>query len=146
MSCMCATKQQNTSKKVFIFDLDCTLWNDNFKLYPQTYDVLNLIKGRAKMYVASHNLLGEKILEEKGLLKYFEDCSCFCVFKNGMYSKFENIRHLIIKHNINPSDIVFFDDVMQNCRECSINGILSIKVNPYTGIDINTVEHYLNEK
>lgn len=97
--------------KLYIFDLDKTLW-DHIDVYPNTHKILRELRKRGHLvYLASFNPNAIKILKELEIVHYFHggvygDISQF----QSKYAMIEQIRK-ILKFE---GKVEFYDDMMDN--------------------------------
>lgn len=144
------TDAEYNEKRVFIFDLDRTLWDDNYQLYPDTMYILKKLRDlKIDMYVASLNTEGDKILNVHNLSQYFKGISSgrFIepISKRGewMSSKLYNIQYLITKYDLDKNNMVIFDDDERNIIDFAQQHIHAIYVDPRVGITKHNVSFAL---
>lgn len=126
--------------KVYVFDLDNTLYlwdvSKNYKLEYE-YKLVKFLKDLKEnnniLAIASHNTSPRYYLRKMNLSNYFD-------YIIGEYPRKKSDMIIEILKNIvtmeyTKKDVIFFDDLDYNIRECRENDIISIKVDPVKGID-----------
>jgi len=105
-------------QKIYIFDLDDTLWN-GLRLYPDVKRILSsLRKANCYIYIASFNLFADKILTLLDIHKYFHGGSYGRnVSKLGMINQIKNYHNSVYNIQNNQVEIYFFDDLPSNIVE-----------------------------
>ena len=146
--------------KVFVFDLDFTIWNagDTFcsetnppylwkngklidqsgkliRLYPNTIDVLKLLKKNNKIIAAASRTIRPTWALE--LLQIFDIEKYFDVKEIYPGSKIKHLKKIQDMGNYPLNQIIFFDDEERNIKEVSSLGIKSILVK--NGINMEVV-------
>lgn len=126
--------------KVYVFDLDNTLYlwgvSKNYKSEYE-YKLVKFLKDLKEnnniLAIASHNTSPRYYLRKMNLNNYFD-------YIIGEYPRKKSDMIIEILKNIvtmdyTKKDVIFFDDLDYNIRECQENDIISIKVDPVKGID-----------
>ena len=127
--------------KDIIFDLDSTLIDDNFNLFPQVEEILELLsKNNVKMYLCSHNYNGDKIVKKLNIDKYFIDTEC----EVYNITKLPNIYKLIKRNNLKNNNLHFFDDMIENLKDFKKIGINGTLVNPWKGVSMKQILNIIN--
>lgn len=104
-----------------VFDFDGVLYN-GFNIYPNVKCMLTQLKRKnVKMFIASYNPFASYILSKNGLDIFFE--AFYCYFDNK--NKVSHLNQIMSDHNIDKSQIVFFDDTPINVYSVSAIGITS---------------------
>ena len=109
-------KQARKRRKLYIFDLDETLW-DGETLYDDAKDILKTIRAQGHfIYIATFNTRGPDVLRQLGILEYFHGGS----FGRGV-SKYQMVMecldHVQTYHGYNPLEVEFYDDQMDNIAD-----------------------------
>ena len=136
--------------KVFVFDLDNTLYLHNVDYYYNKEYVrkvkifLDILKTNNKILcIATHNKEPYSILGKMNMINYFDEIiyekrnvSPWTHYISEYTNKKEMLYEIINKINVSVNEVVFFDDVDYNINEVQSIGVKSIKVSPVTGIQI----------
>lgn len=132
------------NKKLFIFDLDKTLWNFNAErnksmdkfsvmetIYPHTFPILNYLRGDYKLAIASKGWypnVSYKYMKYANLTVYFDHIEIYPtgLDKKYPYNKFDDDkRSHIIKISdildIDYKDSVFVDDDIKNVLKAKVH-------------------------
>lgn len=150
-------------KKIFVLDYDHTIKLHNLSSEMQhnyekkLYDIFYKLKKHynKKIYLVSYNLRPKFNDEYKDLFEeiyipkptkyeefYFlqKELKCGYVSTSNYYyryiPKYIQIKEIADKNNVHLSNIVFFDDNVDQITHASIHGIQSVIVNPSKGIEI----------
>lgn len=133
--------------KVFVFDLDDTLYMRNFKGDVTTYN-LNLINFLEKLYnrndtilcIATHNYRPNILLTKLNIQHLFTHI----ISENKMHFESDSIQNytckikmmneIIEKTKCKKDDIIFFDDSTFNINKINSMGIKTVLVSVDTGI------------
>ena len=127
--------------KVYIFDLDNTLYlrevDPDYKIIYE-YELIiflnNLKKNNKILAIASHNTIPRYYLEKINICNYFD--YIIGEYPRSKYCMIEEIlKNIKIDKCITKNDVIFFDDLNSNIKNCQENGIKSIKVDPKKGIE-----------
>jgi len=103
-------------KKIYVFDLDNTLWNGK-QLYPDVRAILtHLHENGAILYIASHNKRADKRCEQLGISHFFK-----CIVFGREHSKVVMVRNIMQLHpQLQPSEFVFADDQFINALHVAL--------------------------
>lgn len=139
--------------KIFVFDLDYTLYLHSPDKYSEEYHVkvknflLYLKDNNKLLYVATHNKAPEYYLDKMNITTLF----------NGIIKETKNVspcrnnideytskKDMIIEilndnKNMNLDDVIFFDDHIYNIQQVNSIGVKSIFVNPLLGIKFSDI-------
>ena len=119
--------------KLFVFDLDATLW-DGQSLYPDVIGILSTIrKYGGYIYVASFNNQAPRILSQLGILQFFHGGTC-----EAYNSKYRMIRQIIDFHN------GFYLNYTGEKKFDTIDGSLSVYF--YDDLHSNILDVYYGNK
>jgi hypothetical protein len=111
--------------KIFIFDLDLTLW-DGRCLYPDVYGILTFLKSINKMlYVVSYHSHAKMCCEYLQIQDFFNN-----ILYDRNVEKNVMVKNILREHqNIKEEEIVFYDDQLINILDVYKNNkILSILI------------------
>lgn len=99
--------------KVAIFDLDLTLW-DGKNLYEDAYDILYTMKNTGvKLYVVSYNLFANKVCQELGISKFFDQ-----IFERRRIPKSIIVNYITQSNKTTKHiDTTFYDDRLDNITD-----------------------------
>lgn len=143
--------KENIVKKVYVFDLDNTLFLHNSEYeYAKKYHkdvelfLMKLKMENKKLYIASHNrdpywfldiinirhLFDDVIYEKKHMNRSINTISEYT-------SKKDMILEIMEKEMCDISEIIFFDDHNYNISQVESINVKSIKVDPIKGIDFS---------
>ena len=101
-------------RKLYIMDLDQTLWSGR-ELYPDTKDILQTLRKNGHLiYLASFNDKVPSILKQLGIYHLFHGGA----FTAGA-SKYGMILE-IIQHSGQKNNIEFYDDLPSNIEEVNV--------------------------
>lgn len=150
--------------KLFVFDLDFTLWNaggtwcdhtnppykrvnyhvvDSYgsciELYPEVLEILNLL-GEKNIPMALASRTGEPSWA-KELLRLFEIEHLFKYKEIYPDSKIKHFNMLQSQSGISFSDMVFYDDEMRNIQEVGSLGVNAVYVE--NGLSLQLIENHL---
>ena len=153
-------KQINTDKqlkdyKIFVFDLDDTLYLHNVdKNYVEIYhkkvkNFLVYLKDNDKrLYIATHNFGPSSLLNRmdippllfNGIIKETKNVNPYINHINEYTSKKDMILEILDKNpEFTTDDVVFFDDHEYNIKEVESINVKSIRVDARKGIDFNEI-------
>lgn len=150
--------------KVFVFDLDFTLWNAGntfcsetnppyfwennklidqtgrwIRLYPDVPAILKILKSKGfKIAIASRTIEPTWAVQ---LLRLFDIEEYFDIFEIYPGSKTEHLKMIQKKTEIQYRQIVFFDDEERNIKDVESLGIVCVLVN--NGINLQQVKDYM---
>jgi len=150
--------------KVFVFDLDFTLWNAGdtwcsetkppyvwedgklydqekrwIRLYPDTIEVLKTLNQQQKIIVAASRTYEPEWANE--LLDIFDINKYFGVKEIYPGSKISHMKKIQEQVNKPYSQFVFFDDEQRNLDETETLGVKSVKID--NGISLKIVSEFL---
>ena len=153
-------KYTNTDKdikdyKLFVFDLDYTLYLHSTSKYADEYHLkiknfLEYLKNNNKhLYIATHNLLPMKLLKKlqieelfNGIIKETKDVNPRDHSVKDYTSKKDMLLEILNKienQHYTNDDVIFFDDNPYNITEVNKIGIRSILVNESSGINLTEI-------
>ena len=106
--------------KLYIFDLDDTLW-DGKQLYPDVKNILHILrKNNNFIYLASFNKKAPKYLQLLGIQQYFHGGAYgYIPFVTKYDMVKECIDHMQRNYNGMLSSIEFYDDLYNNILNVS---------------------------
>lgn len=152
------SKATNTCKqlrdyKIFVFDLDYTLYLHKVDYYSREYHrkirnfLLYLIDNGKILYIATHNKTPESYLDELNITNLFsgiiKELMDVCPIKNGIedYTSKKDMIYEILSKESNSvmDDIIFFDDNSYNIDVVSSIGAKCIKVDETKGINFSDI-------
>jgi FMN phosphatase YigB (HAD superfamily) len=124
-----ATYDKMTCIKLFVFDLDDTLWNGE-KLYPQVVKILNALKRRRiKIAMISYNFMANEICEKLNIEYFFDKIVCKCrqqiEWQDGKQTL---MKDLIDEFDVKPCEVVFYDDQQFNIDKTREIGVHAFNV------------------
>jgi len=131
-----------TYPKMIIFDLDDTLIQEGFPITEpiicdDTMKILQYLRTKnVKTVLATHNYSADYILEKLDLTKYFDLVLAY----HDYTDKASHLWNALRKFNLNPSDVVFYDDIIENIQAVCKQGACGILVNYVTGVTFEQVE------
>jgi hypothetical protein len=137
---------QTSHPKLYIFDLDETLW-DGKKLYPGVSEILHTLHHQGHLlYIASFNN------DVPGVLMYLNITK---LFHGGSYgnnrSKYTMVKEIMLlvinRFKFLPINVEFYDDLMSNVCDVHSNSrgfVRSIHVQYPHGLKVDHIELYLN--
>lgn len=126
---------------IFIFDLDDVLIHEGFDhpiLCNDTIKVLNTIRNKGKLAIASHNDHGLEILKILGIFELFSYIQAY-----NDRSKLQHFINIIKHFDVNYADCVLFDDLIENINLAKELGMKTILVNHTTGITIDDISEFI---
>lgn len=149
------TDKQLKDYKIFVFDLDNTLYLHNVdQIYSENYhkkvkNFLMYLKDNDKLlYIATHNFHPDNYLNKinvppllfDGIIKETKDVHPSLNTIMEYTSKKDMILEILDKHKtLTKDDIIFFDDHSYNIREVEKLDVKSIYVNANKGIDFSEI-------
>jgi HAD superfamily phosphatase (TIGR01681 family) len=150
---MCEQEISIHDYKVFVFDLDNTLYLHSVDYsYRQEYtqkikDFLQQLKDNGKILcLATHNKSPYNYLSRMDIYDLFHEIiyekKDVNPWDNSIYeytNKKYMIQEIIDKTNVSTQEVIFFDDVYYNVDEVKSLGIESIRVSPKTGIILEKI-------
>lgn len=150
---MCEQEISIHDYKVFVFDLDDTLYLHNVEYsYREEYtqkirDFLQHLKDNGKIVcLATHNKSPYYYLSRMDIYNLFHEIIYEKKDVNPKYNsiyEYTNkkymVQEIIDKTNVSTQDVIFFDDVYYNINEVKSLGIESIRVSPTTGIVLEKI-------
>ena len=116
--------------KLFVFDLDDTLWNGE-RLYPDVLRILRSLKKHPNIQVAmlSYNWGANEICNRLGIIDYFDKIVCRCdspvEWQDGKQTL---MRKLVADFGVAPDEVVFYDDQEHNIVKTKEIGVYSFNV------------------
>jgi magnesium-dependent phosphatase 1 len=150
--------------KIFVFDLDFTLWDAGgtwcdatnppyyrengklldqsgnwIRLYPDVIKILNLLKENNKFIVAASRTFEPAWAQD--LMNLLEIDRFFDLKEIYPASKIRHFKRIQNHFDIPYSEMVFFDDEYRNIEEVGSLGVDTILVK--NGIDFNVLAKYL---
>lgn len=150
--------------KLFVFDLDFTLWNAGdtwcdatqppyywengqlldqsgrwLRLYDDVRSILDRLKEDEKMIAAASRTYEPSWA--RNLLQLFEIESYFDVLEIYPNDKTKHLSRILKHTNVDANNVVFFDDEYRNIRDVSAMGIQSVFVD--NGLSWQLLEPYL---
>ena len=145
--------------KIFVFDLDYTLYLHEHHTSVYTEKIINLLmllkQNEKILCIATHNKRPYYYLSQiKSNIDNFFDKIVFetkDVYPSvnsikDYTSKKTMLNEIIDTYNCNTNEIIFFDDSNHNINEVTSLGITSLKVSNHTGIDTDIILSDLNNK
>lgn len=150
---MCEQEISIHDYKVFVFDLDNTLYLHSVDYsYRQEYtqkikDFLQNLKDNGKILcLATHNTAPYYYLSRMDIHDLFQEI----IYEtrdvhpslNSIYdytNKKDMIQEIIDKTNVSTQEVIFFDDVCYNINQVKSLGIESIHVSPKKGIVLENI-------
>lgn len=131
-----------------VFDLDNTLIlntplgpsSDDMKLnlFRDTEKVLSFLYDREiPITLASFRTNADVVLQEHDLYKYFSAITYTRDRDTDKRLKYDMIQELSSELDLSPSDAVFFDDMLENVKDCNQGLIYTIYVNPTVGVTLD---------
>jgi HAD superfamily phosphatase (TIGR01681 family) len=148
------TDKQLKDYKIFVFDLDNTLYLHNVdEDYAEMYhkkvkNFLMYLKDSDKLlYIATHNFNPGNYLSKIDILQLFDgiikETKDVHPWLNSIIeytSKKDMVLEILNKHNdLKKEDVVFFDDHNYNIKEVESINVKSIYVDNNKGIDFNEI-------
>lgn len=148
------TDKQLKDYKIFVFDLDNTLYLHNVdqnyaeKYHKKALNFLMYLKDCDKLlYIATHNFNPKFLLDKinisplfDGIIKETKDVHPSLNSIVEYTSKKDMILEILDKHkNLTKDDVVFFDDHNYNIKQVESINVKSIYVNDYKGIDFSEI-------
>ncbi len=151
---MCEQEISIHDYKVFVFDLDNTLYLHLVDYsYREEYtqkirDFLQQLKDNGKILcLATHNKSPYSYLSRMDIYDLFHEI----IYEtrdvhpslNSIYdytNKKDMVQEIIDKTNVSTQDVIFFDDVYYNINEVKSLGIESIRVSPKKGIVLEKIK------
>jgi len=118
-----------TKPKLVIFDLDLTLVSESGELYDNVDAMLKDIKAKDIIIaLASYNFYGERLLTRKGIRQYFDVVVCEDWQSDTIDYKFTMLKKILQDTNVEPCDVVFYDDNIKNIKNGEELGIKSVYI------------------
>ena len=149
------TDKQLKDYKIFVFDLDNTLYLHNVdsiysdKYHKKVVNFLMYLKDSNKLlYIATHNFNPTKLLNKiniepllfNGIIKETKDVHPSLNSITEYTSKKDMILEILDKHiDLTNDDIVFFDDHNYNIKQVESINVKSIYVDELKGIDFSEI-------
>jgi HAD superfamily phosphatase (TIGR01681 family) len=149
------TDKQLKDYKIFVFDLDNTLFLHNVdqttgeKYHKKVKSFLNYLKDSDKLlYIATHNFYPSNYLNRidippllfNGIIKETKDVHPSFNNISEYTSKKDMILEILDKHkDLTKDDVIFFDDHTFNIKEVEKLNVKSIYVNQSKGIDFSEI-------
>lgn len=149
------TDKQLKDYKIFVFDLDNTLYlhncNQNYSemYHKKVVNFLMYLKNCDKfLYIATHNFHPDNYLNRinippllfDGIIKETKDVHPSLNSIVEYTSKKDMILEILDKHkNLTKDDVVFFDDHIYNIKEVEQLNVKSIYVNQFKGINFSEI-------
>jgi HAD superfamily phosphatase (TIGR01681 family) len=152
----CNTDKELKNYKIFVFDLDHTLYLHKvheFDVYYKTYhdkvkNLLTYLKDNNKLlYIATHNTSPDYYLNKINIKELFDDIIMetkdLCHKKNSIkeYTSKKDMILEILEKNIQYTleDVLFFDDHPYNIKQVNSIGVKCIYVDELKGINFNDI-------
>jgi HAD superfamily phosphatase (TIGR01681 family) len=150
-----STDKQLKDYKIFVFDLDNTLYLHNVRgeyrdvYHKKVKNFLNYLKDYGKLlYIASHNLEPKCLLLEleiplitfDGIIKETKDVNPHSNTISEYTSKKDMICEILENHkDLSYEDVVFFDDNKYNIKEVESINVKSIYIDESKGINFSDI-------
>lgn len=135
----------NLTRPIQVFDFDGVIWDPwkTKQLHPYTLEILNDLKAKGYRLFAASKRMENTIYEQNlyNTIKHFQLESYFEKVIVKSCSKVHHINDIIALTNCKPLEVVFYDDEVQNVRDVTAIGIISVLVNPEYGIMHHDIQY-----
>lgn len=121
-------------KRISIFDLDDVLIHEGFDPPVLVDGVADLLQAQLDrghtLCIATHNTDAANVVAAAGLSKYF---SQIVAYDDNTYKQ-SHVKKIMATHNVEPIDVIFYDDVWENVKDVSALGVHSVVVDWRCGL------------
>ena len=144
------TDKQLKDYKIFVFDLDNTLYlhnNENSSYHKKVKNFLVYLKdNNKKLYVATHNFNPVFLLDKLNITELFDGVIKETKNVNPMLNsimEYTNKKDMILEilkdTDFTTEDVIFFDDHEYNITQVNSIGVKCIYVDDFKGINFSDI-------